>query len=35
MILKINETEIPENQLEEYALNLSEKDFACQVKGKS
>ena len=30
-----NETEIPEDQLEEYALKLSVKDFACRPKAKA
>ena len=30
-----NETEIPEDQLEEYALELNAKDFACRSKGKA
>ena len=30
-----NETEIPEDQLEEYALKLSAKDFACRSKAKA
>ena len=35
MILNNNETEIPEVQLEEYALKLSAKDFACRSKAKA
>ena len=34
MNLNNNETEIPEDQLEEYALQLNANDFACRVKGK-
>ena len=34
MNLNNNETEIPEDQLEEYALKLSAKDFACWSKAK-
>ena len=30
-----NETEIPEDQLKEYALKLSAKDFACRSKAKA
>ena len=30
-----NETEIPEVQLEEYALKLDAKDFACRSKAKA
>ena len=30
-----NETEIPEDQLEEYVLKLSAKDFACRSKAKT
>ena len=30
-----NETEIPEDQLEEYALKLNAKDFACRSKAKA
>ena len=33
--LNNNETEIPEDQLEEYALKLSAKDFACRTKAKA
>ena len=35
--MKLNniETEIPEDQLEEYALKLSAKDFACRSKAKA
>ena len=35
MDLNNNETEIPEDQLEEYALKLSAKDFACRSKAKA
>ena len=35
MNLSNNETEIPEDQLEEYALKLSAKDFACRSKAKA
>ena len=35
MILDTNETEIPEDQLEEYALKLDAKDFACRSKAKA
>ena len=35
MNLNNNETEIPEDQLEEYALKLSVKDFACRSKAKA
>ena len=35
MNLNINETEIPEDQLEEYALKLNAKDFACRPKAKA
>ena len=35
MNLNNNETDIPENQLEEYALKLSAKDFACRSKAKA
>ena len=35
MNLKNNETEIPEDQLEEYALKLNAKDFACRSKAKA
>ena len=35
MNLNHNETEIPEDQLEEYALKLSAKDFACRSKAKA
>ena len=34
MNLNNNGTEIPEDQLEEYALKLSAKDFACRSKAK-
>ena len=34
MNLNNNETEIPEDQLEEYALKLNAKDFACRSKQK-
>ena len=32
--LNNNETEIPEDQLDEYALKLNAKDFACRSKAK-
>ena len=35
MDLHINDTEIPEEQLEEYALQLDAKDFACRSKAKA
>ena len=35
MNLNNNETEIPEYQLEEQALQLDAKDFACRSKAKS
>ena len=35
MNLNNNETEIPEDQLEEYALQLNAKDFACRAKAKA
>ena len=35
MDLNNNETEIPEEQLEEYALQQSAKDFACRSKAKA
>ena len=35
MNLNNNETEIPEVQLEEYALKLDAKDFACRSKAKA
>ena len=35
MNLNDNETEIPEDQLEEYALKLNAKDFACRSKAKA
>ena len=35
MNLNNNETEIPEEQLEEYALQLDAKDFACRSKAKA
>ena len=35
MNLNHNETEIPEYQLEEYALKLNAKDFACRSKAKA
>ena len=35
MNLNNNETEIPENQLEEYAIKLSAKHFACRTKAKA
>ena len=34
MDLNNNDTEIPEEQLEEYALQLDAKDFACRKKQK-
>ena len=34
MNLNNNKTEIPEDQLEEYALKLNKKDFACRSKAK-
>ena len=34
MNLNNNEQEIPEVQLEEYALKLDAKDFACRLKAK-
>ena len=30
-----NDTEVPEDQLEEYALKLDVKDFACRSKAKA
>ena len=33
--LNNNETEIPEDQLEEYAFKLNAKDFACRSKAKA
>ena len=33
--LNNNDTEIPEDQLEEYALILSAQDFACRSKAKA
>ena len=33
--LNNNETKIPEDQLEEYALKLNAKDFACRSKAKA
>ena len=33
--LNNNDTEIPEEQLEEYALQLNAKDFACRSKAKA
>ena len=30
-----NDTEVPEDQLEEQALQLDAKDFACRSKGKA
>ena len=35
MNLNNNETEIPEDQLEEYASKLSAKDFACRSRAKA
>ena len=35
MNLNNNETEIPEDQLEEYALKLNAKDFACRSKANA
>ena len=35
MIVNNNETEIPRVQLEEYALKLDAKDFACRSKAKA
>ena len=35
MNLNTNETEIPEDQLEEYVLKLNSKDFVSQIEGKS
>ena len=35
MNLNNNETEIPEDQLEEYAIQLNAKDFACRAKAKA
>ena len=35
MNLNSNETEIPKDQLEEYALKLNAKDFACRSKAKA
>ena len=35
MNLNNNDTEIPEDQLEKYALKLSAKDFACRSKAKA
>ena len=35
MNLNNNETEIPEDQLEKYALQLNAKDFACRAKAKA
>ena len=35
MNLNNNETESPEDQLEEYALKLDAKDFACRSKAKA
>ena len=35
MNLNNNEQEIPEEQLEEYALKLDAKDFACRSKAKA
>ena len=30
-----NDTEVPEDQLEEHALQLDAKDFACRSKAKA
>ena len=35
MDLNNNDTEVPEEQLEEYALQLEAKDFACRPKAKA
>ena len=35
MNLNSNETEIPEDQLKEYAVKLNAKDFACRSKAKA
>ena len=35
MNLNNNDTEIPEDQLEENALQLNAKDFACRAKAKA
>ena len=35
MNLNNNDTEIPEDQLEEYAFQLNAKDFACRAKAKA
>ena len=35
MNLNSNETEIPEDQLEEYALKLNAKDFTCRSKAEA
>ena len=35
MNLNNNDTEIPEDQLEEYALQLNAKDFACSATAKA
>ena len=35
MNLNNNETEIPEDQFEEYALKMNAKDFACRSKAKA
>ena len=35
MDLNNNDTEIPEDQLEEYALKLNAKDFTCRSKAKA
>ena len=35
MNLNNHETEIPEDQLEEYAFKLDAKDFACRSKAKA
>ena len=34
-VMNLNNNEIPENQLEEYALKLSAKDFCMPIEGKS
>ena len=35
MVLDNNDTESPEDQLEEYALQLKAKDFACRAKAQA
>ena len=35
MNLNNNDTEIPEDQLKEYAFQLNAKDFACRAKAKA